>query len=161
MTAILTSCQKCGRAVVASSHRCPVRPNTRPVLVEPAPVEVIVTVIESEPIASNDTGPRSKGRPVHLSPTHAAIMEAARTLPAPFSREALAVACWQIHPARFALRGFAEHPNSTAVWCKLAGAGGLIDRGLIEQDATGLRVTRAGMAMGSATELSARMRGMR
>lgn len=47
------------------------------------------------------------------------VLYAARTLPQPFTKEALVVRTWELYPARFGLAGF-SHPDANAVYVALA-----------------------------------------
>lgn len=47
------------------------------------------------------------------------VLRAARTLPQPFTKEALVVRTWELYPARFGLAGF-SHPDANAVYVALA-----------------------------------------
>ena len=62
------------------------------------------------------------------------LLEAAQTLPQPFSWEDLVVRAWEKHSEAFGLKGYrALYPDSNRVSATLYGALGLLGRGLIER----------------------------
>lgn len=71
-----------------------------------------------------------------------------------FEVEELVIACWRRWPESFGLRGYtASHPNNATILCKLCGAEGLVDRGLIERlTPSRYQLTRSGRRR--ATELA-------
>lgn len=72
------------------------------------------------------------------------ILLAAARIPAPFSREDLAVACWRCDPEAFGMRLY-RHPSTQVVYAWLCHSRGPIKRGLI-QDGPRLALTAAGRA---------------
>ena len=62
------------------------------------------------------------------------VVEAARTIPTPFSIGSLTIACWLLNPDKFGLQPYPKvYPDSTPVRVALFGKTGLIAKGIIRK----------------------------
>jgi hypothetical protein len=68
----------------------------------------------------------------------AKIMRAARSLPQPFTKNALVVAAYREAPALFGLKGFPQYPDSNLVFSYLYGKDGLVSKAMIERVGAGV-----------------------
>ena len=78
-----------------------------------------------------------------LSPSFAAVLEAARRLPQPFSLSELVVMTWRGDQEGFSLTGFTQFPSEQKVRCTLWGPRGLVTRGYLVRDGKLFRVKEA------------------